>query len=30
VRAAVTIALDQAMPAMIDEITARVLTALDK
>ncbi|MGE5569950.1 MAG: response regulator [Rhodospirillales bacterium] len=30
VRAAVTIALDRAMPAMIDEITARVLTALDK
>lgn len=28
VRAAVTIALDQAMPAMIDEITARVLVAL--
>ncbi len=30
VRAAVTVALDQAMPAMIDEITARVLTALDR
>jgi CheY-like chemotaxis protein len=28
VRAAVTLALDAAMPAMIDEITARVLTAL--
>ncbi len=30
VRAAITIALDQAMPAMIDEITARVLTALGR
>ncbi len=30
VRAAVTIALDQAMPAMIDEITARVIVALGK
>jgi CheY-like chemotaxis protein len=30
VRAAVTIALDRAMPAMIDEITARVLVALGK
>jgi CheY-like chemotaxis protein len=30
VRAAVTIALDQAMPAMIDEVTARVLVALGK
>jgi CheY-like chemotaxis protein len=30
VRAAVTIALDQAMPAMIDEVTARVLTALGR
>lgn len=29
VRAAVTIALDQAMPAMIDEITERVLVALE-
>jgi hypothetical protein len=28
VRAAVTIALDAAMPAMIDEITAKVLVAL--
>jgi hypothetical protein len=30
VRAAVTIALDQAMPALIDELTKRVLVALDK
>jgi CheY-like chemotaxis protein len=30
VRAAVTVALDKAMPALIDEITARVLVALGK
>lgn len=30
VRAAVTIALDAALPAMVDEITARVLAALKK
>jgi hypothetical protein len=29
VRAAVTIALDQAMPAMIEELTDRVLAALE-
>jgi hypothetical protein len=30
VRAAVTVALDRAMPAMIDEITEQVLIALGK
>jgi hypothetical protein len=28
VRAAVTVALDAALPALVDEITAKVLTAL--